>query len=427
MKGWPVEWGMGGSWLLTYQRLRGARGKAREELLERLKAEFVAEVVGGELERVREWISELRSAADRACRALGARGVVYPKETKSFLEDPALHLRKKLFIYAHDLARGKLTPSEFLERAGAAVRTSLLTNSRSLYQAWVYLAIVYHLAREGFRLIYPDDIFLHLERSGRQRTGGIPPNAVLSDGVRAVSLFIEAPRPVGWEDTSDLSRAWKLYVALRPDMLAYGGRVLNIVTLDGDPPVLRPDVIIECKELDDWHLRARELKGPIAVPLSAEEWRERWIAGLYAGLADVLNVRVSDLISRFKERRGLRLKDYKIVILYRKFYNPRRMLLVTRAETPPEVKQLLEAEGIEVLDRVGFSADRLRAAAEALVEVAEAGVARADFVELTPRARELIKVALERLWGRGGSVAPPDLVERALEDYVSRLLGERSP
>ncbi|MEM2678700.1 MAG: hypothetical protein QXU62_08650, partial [Thermofilaceae archaeon] len=284
---------------------------------------------------------------------------------------------------------------------------------------------VYHLAKNGYRLIYPDDLYLHLERTGRQRTGGIPPNAVLSDGVKALSLFIEAPRPVGWEDSKDLSRAWKLYTALRPDILAYGGRVLNIVTLGDEPPVLRPDVIIECKELDDWYKRARELRGPIAAPLSAEEWRERWISGLYIGLADVLNVKLSDVISKLKERKGLRLRDPQIVLLYKRFYEPKRMFLVSRAAVPADVKRMLEDEGVELVESVGFSKEDLAPVAEALEEVSATEVSRADFVELTPRAKELLKIAIERMAGR--ELAPPQLVEQALEEYVLRLRSAKQP
>lgn len=410
---------MSESWLELVDELKNKSGKELTDILEELKTRFVNNVARRDLEKIEAWIREFEAAANKTCKTLGVRGVVYPKEFKSFIEGPEAHLRKKLFIYAHDLARGRLTPDEFLERASAAVKTSLLTNGRSVYQYWAYVVLVYHLAREGFRLIYPDDLCLHLERTGRQRTGGIPPNAVLSDGVRALSLFIEAPRPVGWEDSGDLSRTWKLYTALRPDILAYGGRVLNIVTLGGDPPVLRPDVIIECKELDDWFKRGRELKGPITAPLSAEEWRERWISGLYVGLADILNVRLSDVISKLRERKGFRLRDPQIVILYKKFYEPRRMFLVSRAAVPADVRKALEEEGIELLEDVGFSEDQLSPVAKALVEVSATEISRADFVELTPRAKELLKTVIEESFN--GELAPPELIERALEEYALRL------
>ena len=61
----------------------------------------------------------------------------------------------------------------------------------------------------------------------------------------------------------DLSRIWKFYTALRPDMMVYGGEVMDIVEIDSDPPVRRPDLIIEVKELYDWYKRVREVRGNI--------------------------------------------------------------------------------------------------------------------------------------------------------------------
>jgi hypothetical protein len=409
------------SWRELYEEVARARGGRREKLLEELKLRLIREVAGSEIPKLKEWISQLSSVVEQLSAALGVKGAVYPKELRSFVEDPEAHLRKKLFIYAHDLARGRLGPEEFYAKACAAVKTSLMTNGRALYQSWVYAALVLHMARRGFRLVYPDDLHLHLERSGRQRTGAIPPNAVLSDGYRALSLFLEAPRPVGWEDSGDLARVWKLYTALRPDMLAYGGRVLNIVVRDGEPPVLRPGVIVECKELEDWYRRARELKGPLASPLSAEEWRERWISGLYAGLADVLNIKVSEVAAKLKERRGLRLRDPQIAILYKRFYEPREMVLVSRAPVPGEVKSQLEREGIRVIDGVGFNIEALAAVADILEEEAGIESGRVDFVELTPRARELLRAAILAAKERGLGGAPPEIVERALEALLQLL------
>jgi hypothetical protein len=408
-------------WRELYEEVARARGGRREKLLEELKLRLIREVAGSEIPKLKEWISQLSSVVEQLSAALGVKGAVYPKELRSFVEDPEAHLRKKLFIYAHDLARGRLGPEEFYAKACAAVKTSLMTNGRALYQSWVYAALVLHMARRGFRLVYPDDLHLHLERSGRQRTGAIPPNAVLSDGYRALSLFLEAPRPVGWEDSGDLARVWKLYTALRPDMLAYGGRVLNIVVRDGEPPVLRPGVIVECKELEDWYKRARELKGPLASPLSAEEWRERWISGLYAGLADVLNIKVSEVAAKLKERRGLRLRDPQIAILYKRFYEPREMVLVSRAPVPGEVKSQLEREGIRVIDGVGFNIEALAAVADILEEEAGIESGRVDFVELTPRARELLRAAILAAKERGLGGAPPEIVERALEALLQLL------
>jgi len=410
-----------GGWRELYKEVVKAKGEKRERLLEELKLGLIREVAGVEVPKLLGWISQFNSVVEQLSAVLGVKGVVYPKELKSFVEDPEAHLRKKLFIYAHDLARGRLGPEEFYAKACAAVRTSLMTNGRALYQSWVYAVLVLHMAKRGFRLVYPDDLHLHLERSGRQRTGAIPPNAVLSDGHRALSLFLEAPRPVGWEDSGDLARVWKLYTALRPDILAYGGRVLNIVVRDGEPPVLRPGVIVECKELDDWYRRARELKGPLASPLSAEEWRERWISGLYAGLADVLNVKLSEVAAKLGERKGLRLRDPQIAILYKRFYEPRAMVLVSRAPVPGEVKSQLEREGIQVVDCVGFNIEELTTVADILEEEAGLETGRADFVELTPRARELLRAAVLAAKEKGLESAPPQIVERALEALLALL------
>jgi hypothetical protein len=90
-----------------------------------------------------------------------------------------------------------------------------------------------------------------LERSGRQRLASIPPDAIIETGYGALSFFLEAPRLIAWEDTGDLRRAWKLYKAMRLDILVYGGRIMNILDEGDDPPIRRPDVIIKCKELED--------------------------------------------------------------------------------------------------------------------------------------------------------------------------------
>jgi hypothetical protein len=183
-------------WRELCEEVVQAKGASREKLLEELKLRLVREIAGAEIPRLLDWISNFNSAIEQLSATLGVKGVVFPKELKSFVEDPEAHLRKKLFIYAHDLARGRLKPEEFYAKACTAVKTLLLTNGRALYQSWVYAVLVFHTAKRGFRLVYPDDLYLHLERSGRQRTGTIPPNAVLSDGYRALSLFLEAPRPV---------------------------------------------------------------------------------------------------------------------------------------------------------------------------------------------------------------------------------------
>jgi len=343
-----------------------------ERVLEELRRCLVLEYFGGEIEEATAWIRRFREAVDEVVAATGARTVLLSKELRSFVQDPLHHLMKKIFIYTHDLAKGRYSVEEYEKIAIAAIRTSLRTNLRSIYENWVLLGIVLGMGDYPLRLFYPEHGALLLERSGRQRSGEIPPNFalhILSRGM--LTFYLEAPRPVGWGDSRDLARAWRLYVALRPDIMVYGGFVRNIVSLGSDPPIRRPDVIVEVKELSDWYMRVREVRGPFAHAMTAEEWRNRWIRGLWAGLADVLGVDTPEkAYEQVRRRRGLRLSEPQIVKLYMRIYRPRRLFLVSKEPVRREVVSELEAEGIEVVDGVGFDRRRLLPVAEYLSRIA---------------------------------------------------------
>ncbi|WP_167827907.1 hypothetical protein [Pyrolobus fumarii] len=347
-----------------------------DEILERLRLEFVDEYFGSKLAEAYEWVRVLKEVAERASRTVGAEGVLWTKELKSFLADPRRHLAKKLYIYALDLQRSKLKPEEFEKVALAAARTSLNTNMRSIYQAWVFLVVVETLGRNNrAKIVFPEHGHILLERSGRQRGGTIPPNLVLLlEGRGYLSFFIEAPRPIGWGDNADLAKAWRLYVALRPDMMVYSGKVLNMVEAGRNPPIRRPNVIIECKELPDWYARVREIRGPFARPMSGVEWRNRWLRGLWAGLADVLGVETPEkAYQAVKERRGLRLSEPQIVKLYARIYKPDKLYLVSRAKVPQRIRENLEDKQIVVIDGVGFDPRGLEELANELAKMASYG------------------------------------------------------
>lgn len=278
---------------------------------------------------------------------------------------------KKLFIYTHDLCRGRLKPEDYGPRAAAALRTSLRTNLRTLYQNWAFMGIIYNLYRDDVYIIYPEYKVLSLERSGKQRLRWIPPNLVLDiPGIGSLSFFIEVPRPLAWEDSSDLRESWKLYTALRPDIMVYGGRVMDIVDINSNPPIKKPDIIIECKELIDWYARIRDVRGPLAKPLTAEEWRNLWIQGLWDGLADVLGVTRREAIEEVKKRKGIRLNEVKIVELYRSVYNPKEMILISKYGVPNEIRRQLEGHDIIIIDNVGFDIDALSEVADRIKKYA---------------------------------------------------------
>ncbi|RLG89256.1 MAG: hypothetical protein DRO15_00900 [Thermoprotei archaeon] len=328
---------------------------------------FVECLLKESLNEAREWIDLFNKELERAAKAIGAIGWLFSKEFRSFLVDPEAHLIKKLFIYFHDVLRGRISLEEFEEKGRAAIRTSLRTNMRSLYQNWGLAAILESLGRNyNAKILYPEHKYVSLERSGKQRTGTIPPNIILklSNGGE-LSFFLEAPRPVSWADTHDLQRVWKLYTTLRPDLLIYGGRIMNILDLSSEPPIKRPNIVLEFKELEDWYVRIRDLRGPFIKRLSAEEWRSRWVRGLWEGLADVLGVK-REVLEEDKKlpATALRVHETKLIQLYKAVYKPDKMLLVCRAKMPENIASELESVGIIVYHDVGFDASALEPVAD---------------------------------------------------------------
>jgi len=384
-----------------------------ESLLDKLRVCYVVKSpLSHQLLRAREWVIELKSIMSAVMEATGARGFIISKELRSFMQDPLHHLAKKLFIYSHDLLRGKYTLDEFDRAALAAIRTSLRTNLRSIYESWVFLAIVKALSVDNeVDIVYPEHKFILLGRSGQQRSGQIPPNLIVHlKGQGFLSFYLEAPRPISWEDTRDLSKAWRLYVALRPDIMVYGGLVSDIVELSSEPPIRRPEVIIEVKELTDWYERVREIKGPLSRGLTAEEWRDRWIQGLWLGLADVIGAKDSiENQAQPPRKRGLRLREPQIVRLYMEVYRPRRLYLVSRAPTPGDVRAELNSYGVEVIDDVGFNVDKLKRLTNAVRNIASYRGASSIPINVSPETFKLL-YAIASEWNTS--------VEKVLEALV---------
>ena len=430
-QGAPDGLKMGEGWTDLYEDLRsklGLRkrhfmdmGPGERELFTRatdaLRERFVSDVLGrGELEEARSWVGELRRCEAELGEVLGIKGIFYTRELKSFISDPVAHLKKKIFVYTFDLLSGKMGLGEFERKASAALRTSLRTNMRSVYQTWVFLKLLALMALKGpSRLLYPEHGLLYVERSGRQRMGSIPPNCVISGPSGSLSFFLEVPRPIAWEDSKDLSRVWKFYVALRPDMMVYGGVVMDIADPANDPPIIRPDFVVECKELSDWYERVRDLKGRFSRPLSAEEWRILWLKGLWDGLAEAMGVRRKEVIRMFREEKSVRLKEAKLVQLYKSIYRPDGMALVSRAEVPGEVRGELEEHGITVYDGVGFRGEKLEELAELLLGMAR----RTGEPDLLAEAARLI--GLPNVDRRALAAAILELVSEKAEDLRSRL------
>jgi hypothetical protein len=387
------------------------------ELFERFRLCVVKSVAGSELNSAYTWISEARAALDSVVKILNLSGYTLPKELSSFISDPLQHLKKKVFNYSYDLLRGSMSFEEFYEKAFKAITTSLRTNLRGCYQLWALAVMMKLFGESGYGIAYPENKYLNFDRSGKQKLGVIPPNFImLNIGKGYLSFFLEAPRPLSWEDTSDLQKVWSLYTALRPDLMVYSGRVLDIVDLSSSPPIKRPDAIVEFKELEDWWKRARDLKGYFRKPLTAEEWRSKWIDGLFEGLAEAMGVRRAEVEKRVEEGASLRVKEYQLVLLYKSTYKPRKMLLITRKETPPEIRKSLVDTGIEVLDSVEFSEERLREAVDKLSEMASFGSSETVIMEL-PRS---VALKLEALRMRLGFRSVGEVIEHLLNTVASK-------
>jgi len=95
-----------------------------------------------------------------------------------------------------------------------------------------------------------------------------------------------------------------------------------------------------------------------------------WLQGLWRGLGRELGARVKPEEIEADLEKRIRLKEPKLVKIYMKLYKPKEMILVTRCPTPSEIKRDLEAEGIEVLDDVQFSPQKLKTVSEKLLDYA---------------------------------------------------------
>lgn len=381
----------------SYSSLGGPTAEV-SKMLSEARGRLVECLVGDRVREAFEWIGYLMEVLDLMKKRFCVKGYTLPKEFNSFISSPIDHLKKKLFIYLDDYVRNRIEFDELLKKASSALSTSLKTNMRSCYQLWGFTTILYHLGEEGYGIAYPEHRFLSFDRSGKQRLGVIPPNVVLLSLEKGfLSFFYEAPRPLSWEDTSDLQRVWSLYTALRPDLMVYSGRVLNIVDLGSTPPIKRPNVIIEFKELEDWYIRVRDLKGYLKKPLTAEEWMHRWWQRLREELEKIAFAKKDTGSGKPKEP-SLRVREYQLILLYKITYEPNEMILVSRAKVPPDVRRILEAEGVEVYDDIGFNLNKMKEIAESLDRYASYGSEERITIDI-PRGVAKLVAHLSKLLG----------------------------
>lgn len=367
--------------------------------LEDAKRRLVLCLASREIESILEWVKTLRRYMDKLEEVFKVKGFTVPKEFASFMADPVEHLKKKLFNYVDEYLHGRYNYQVLVKKASSAITTSLRTNARSCYQLWGLTVILLHLGENGYELVYPEHKFVNFDRSGKQKLGVIPPNVVLLNYDKGfLSFYQEAPRPLSWEDTSDLQKVWSLYTALRPDLMVYSGRVLNIVDLDSTPPIKRPNVIVEFKELEDWYVRVRDLKGYLRKPLTAEEWRFRWWYRLREELVKIADLKVEDIDtstskSMVNREPSMRIREYQLVLMYKAMYKPEKMILVSKYKLPGDIKKYLESNGLDIYDDVGFNPGMLRDVALELDKYASYGKEDTVTIEIPKHIAQLISEA----------------------------------
>ncbi|MEM2499279.1 MAG: hypothetical protein QXU30_03925 [Sulfolobales archaeon] len=385
------------------------------ELISRFRECFILDVLGQELAEAVRWLEYVNMELDVLSNRYRLSGYSLSREFRSFRENPLAHLKKKIFIYVYDYARGKIGLRELVKKCSSAAYTSLRTNMRSAYQVWGFSAILNYLSEEGYGMHFPEHRYLTIDRAGKQKLGKIPPNIVLFNPKRGfISFFYEAPRPLTWEDSEDLRAVWSLYTTLRPDMMVYSGKVMDIVELGSNPPVKRPNMLVEFKELADWYDRSRDLKSYFKKsPLTAEEWRSKWLSGLYTGLADALGMRKNEIRKSVEEGRPLRIKEHKLVQIYASLYKPRKTFLVSRSEVPQAIKSELEESGIEVVDGVGFDRKKVKPVAESIESYSS--FLGADYVTVDLPVSTVIKLVefAERAGLKDLAIAVEELLKKA--------------
>ncbi|MEB3773581.1 MAG: hypothetical protein GSR86_01475, partial [Desulfurococcales archaeon] len=110
-------------------------------------------------------------------------------------------------------------------------------------------------------------------------------------------------------------------------------------------------------------------------------------------------------------RAGLRVREYKLVQLYKETFKPDLMILVSRTRLPGEVREDLEGRGITVVDGV---------------EIGEVGKLSWVSEEIARRARpssvgDLVEDLLTILRSRGVDASPEEVADAARRVLIDRI------
>lgn len=304
---------------------RGREFERRKSELERnfLECEFSSEV-----SQIQEEISQYRRLYRRVREVYRVEGIFHSKMFGRFLEDYFGHLG--FLVPVLDLAWGRVNLESFRQSGLRSVKRSIQTNLRTLYQNFVVLSLLVNFSPLEPEIIFPDRDYIKLERRVRGERG-LKPNFIIDANGKKYSFFVEGL--LGFSGGP------------RPDIIVYTCHIEDIWRPKEVGRILHPDMVIECKEVQGWYERRRSSS------------IDAWWAEFYQ--------RAGGIVRNNK----VKVNELQIVKVYREIYQPKEMFLVSKVDVPPQIRESLDENGIEVIENTFFVENRLNAINECLTRL----------------------------------------------------------
>lgn len=287
-----------------------------ESLYRKFAEVYLEENFKNDIDSIRSYTFVYNDLCDDVKVILDAPYIFHTRNFSSFLEDPLKHMIKVFISKSHTLINGNVDINKFKFIINLTIKKCIDTNLKCLFQNFVALSIPYLLHDHDIKFLYPKNKWIMLSRKGIQSNDSLPPNYVLEVDNNRFSFFIEAPRPIDWSRRVRKGSKIPLNAAPRPDIMVYRGFVKNILVSSSPTIIKRPNLVIECKEVDGWWKKTRFSKG---------------IMNLTNGeLEDVDAVDVIDV--------------------YLSLYKPKKIFIVSKVDVPRGVKYKLSLRGVETID-----------------------------------------------------------------------------
>jgi hypothetical protein len=229
-------------------------------------------------------------------------------------------------------SKNEISEEKLYGTAKKSIGRSIGTNTRNAYQSWLLLSLLDLVNRRLIIEHYDWDIgkieFTYIDelpiesrkislRSGRGYEG-IYPNFVIEVLGKTFSVFYEGPGIIRWRGkwrNEMINNIWKKYKIPRPDIMIYYGKFDNIYSPTSKPfPILKPDIIIESKEEENWYKKYRKKEG---------------------------------------------VNELEIVKEYMMDYKPKKFYLVSWEKTREDVCEELRNYGIICINEVNFDENKL--------------------------------------------------------------------